>query len=85
MYKFKDRHYYETKKRLDHAQFWVKGFLETSAKHIKSGLKKASMEEYKKIRLINANREQVDEEEQNTLDVGKNECAATAYAKMRAA
>ena len=29
MYKFKDRHYYETKKRLDHAQSWVKGFLET--------------------------------------------------------
>ena len=29
MYKFKDRHYYETKKRLDHAQVWVKGFLET--------------------------------------------------------
>ena len=29
MYKFKDRHYYETKKRLDHAKFWVKGFLET--------------------------------------------------------
>ena len=29
MYKFKDRHYYETKKRLEHAQSWVKGFLET--------------------------------------------------------
>ena len=29
MYKFKDRHYYETKKRLDHAKSWVKGFLET--------------------------------------------------------
>ena len=29
MYKFKNRHYYETKKRLEHAQSWVKGFLET--------------------------------------------------------
>lgn len=42
-------------------------------------------EEYNKIRLINANLEQVDEEEQNILDIGKNECAATAYAGMRAA
>ena len=29
MYKLKDRHYYETKKRLVYAQQWVKGFLET--------------------------------------------------------
>ena len=29
MYKIKDRHYYETKKRLVDAQQWVKGFLET--------------------------------------------------------
>ena len=29
MYKFKDRHYYKTKKRLVDAQEWVKGFLET--------------------------------------------------------
>ena len=29
MYKFKDRHYYETKKRLVYAQQWVEGFLET--------------------------------------------------------
>ena len=29
MYKFKDRHYYKTKKRLVRAQSWVKGFLET--------------------------------------------------------
>ncbi len=42
-------------------------------------------EEYAKIRLINANLEQVDEEEQNTLDIGKNECAASAYAKTQAA
>lgn len=42
-------------------------------------------EEYKRIRLVNANLEQVDEDEQNTLDIGKNECAATAYAGMQAA
>ena len=41
-------------------------------------------EEYKKIRLVNANLKQVDEDEQNTLDIGKNECAATAYASMQA-
>ena len=29
MYKFKDRHYYETSKRLKHAEKWIKGFLET--------------------------------------------------------
>lgn len=38
-------------------------------------------EEYARIRLVNANLEQVDEDEQNTLDIGKNECAASAYAK----
>jgi glyoxylase-like metal-dependent hydrolase (beta-lactamase superfamily II) len=42
-------------------------------------------EEYSEIRLINANLEQVDEEKQNTLDVGKNECAASTYAKLQAA
>lgn len=42
-------------------------------------------EEYKRIRLINANLEQVDEAEQNILDIGKNECAASAYAKLKAA
>lgn len=42
-------------------------------------------EEYKKIRLINANLIQADEKEQNTLDIGKNECAASAYAKMQEA
>jgi glyoxylase-like metal-dependent hydrolase (beta-lactamase superfamily II)/rhodanese-related sulfurtransferase len=41
-------------------------------------------EEYKRIRLINANLEHVDEDEQNTLDIGKNECAASTYAKMQA-
>jgi len=29
MYKLKDYHYYKTKKRLNHAQEWVEGFLET--------------------------------------------------------
>jgi|TARA_R100000482_G_scaffold40390_1_gene13894 pyridoxal/pyridoxine/pyridoxamine kinase len=29
MYKFKDRHYYKTRKRLDYAEKWIKGFLET--------------------------------------------------------
>ena len=29
MYKFKDRHYYKTRKRLEHAEKWIKGFLET--------------------------------------------------------
>jgi glyoxylase-like metal-dependent hydrolase (beta-lactamase superfamily II)/rhodanese-related sulfurtransferase len=38
-------------------------------------------EEYARIRLVNANLEQVSEEEQDILDIGKNECAASAYAK----
>ncbi len=42
-------------------------------------------EEYTRIRLINANLEQVDEDEQDTLDIGKNECAASAYARTKAA
>lgn len=42
-------------------------------------------EEYKTIRLVNANLQQVDENEQDTLDIGKNECAASAYAKRQAA
>lgn len=44
-------------------------------------------EEYTKIRRINANLVQVDEDEQNTLDIGKNECAASAsaYAARQAA
>jgi glyoxylase-like metal-dependent hydrolase (beta-lactamase superfamily II) len=40
-------------------------------------------EEYAKIRLVNANLEQVEEEEQDTLDIGKNECAASAYAQTQ--
>ncbi len=37
-------------------------------------------EEYATIRLINANLEQAEDEQQEILDLGKNECAAQAYA-----
>lgn len=36
--------------------------------------------EYAKIRLVNANLEVVDDEKAEILDLGKNECAASAYA-----
>ena len=39
--------------------------------------------EYATIRLINGNLEQVDAEKAEELDLGKNECAATAYAAMQ--
>lgn len=38
-------------------------------------------EEYARIRKINAGLEDPDEEEQDTLDLGKNECAASAMAR----
>ncbi|CAK8721621.1 Rhodanese domain-containing protein [Candidatus Electrothrix laxa] len=41
-------------------------------------------EEYAVIRLINANIKQVDSDRAEELDIGKNECAATAYAKAQA-
>jgi glyoxylase-like metal-dependent hydrolase (beta-lactamase superfamily II) len=41
--------------------------------------------EYGPIRLANANLEQFEPEKQEELDLGKNECAATAYAKTQAA
>jgi glyoxylase-like metal-dependent hydrolase (beta-lactamase superfamily II) len=41
-------------------------------------------EEYATIRMVNANIEQVDDERAEELDLGKNECAATAYAKAQA-
>ncbi len=41
-------------------------------------------EEYAVIRLLNANKEQVDNDQAEELDIGKNECAATAYAKAQA-
>ena len=36
--------------------------------------------EYATIRLVNANLEEVDDEQAEILDLGKNECAASAYA-----
>jgi glyoxylase-like metal-dependent hydrolase (beta-lactamase superfamily II)/rhodanese-related sulfurtransferase len=52
---------------------------------IKNNMRKQP-EEYAMIRLINANLEQVDDEKAEELDLGKNECAATAYAaKQKAA
>ncbi len=41
-------------------------------------------EEYAQIRLANANLEHYDEDKQEELDLGKNECAATAYAAAQA-
>ena len=38
------------------------------------------LEEYALIRQANANLTQFDEDKQEELDPGKNECAATAYA-----
>ncbi len=40
-------------------------------------------EEYIRIRLINAGKEQVPPEEAEILDLGKNECAASAYAQAK--
>jgi len=45
---------------------------------------RAQPEEYAVIRLVNANLEQVDDQRAEELDLGKNECAATAYAQARA-
>lgn len=39
--------------------------------------------EYAKIRLVNANLEVVDDENAEILDLGKNECAASAYAAQQ--
>lgn len=46
---------------------------------IKNNMRKQP-DEYALIRLINANLEQVDDDKAEELDLGKNECAATAYA-----
>ena len=40
--------------------------------------------EYATIRLVNANLEIVDDEKAEVLDLGKNECAASAYAAAQA-
>ncbi len=42
-------------------------------------------EEYAVIRLVNANLREEDEDKQEELDLGKNECAPSAYAKKQAA
>ncbi len=42
-------------------------------------------EEYATIRQVNANLIQVDDEQAEILDLGKNECAASAYAKKQQA
>ena len=39
--------------------------------------------EYATIRLINANLKQVDDDKAEELDLGKNECAASAYAAQQ--
>jgi len=39
--------------------------------------------EYATIRLINGNFEQVDDDKAEELDLGKNECAASAYAAQQ--
>ncbi|MEE4165235.1 MAG: MBL fold metallo-hydrolase [Desulfocapsaceae bacterium] len=41
--------------------------------------------EYAQIRLVNANLKQVDDEKAEVLDLGKNECAASAYAARQQA
>ena len=40
--------------------------------------------EYATIRLINANLDQVNDDKAEELDLGKNECAASAYAAQQA-
>ena len=46
---------------------------------------RAQPEEYAVIRLVNANLRDEDEDKQEELDLGKNECAASSYAKQQAA
>ena len=42
-------------------------------------------EEYATIRLVNANLREEEEDRREELDLGKNECAASAYAKTQEA
>lgn len=51
-------------------------------KYIQDNMRKQP-EEYALIRLANGNFEQYDPEKEEELDLGKNECAATAYAKAQ--
>lgn len=50
---------------------------------IKANMRKQP-DEYATIRLINANLEEVEDDKAEELDLGKNECAATAYAAGKA-
>ena len=52
------------------------------AQYIKDNMRKQPAE-YALIRLANGNMEQYDTDKQEELDLGKNECAATAYAKTQ--
>ena len=52
-------------------------------KYIKDNMRQQPSE-YALIRLANANLEQYDIDKEEELDLGKNECAATAYAKAQA-
>jgi len=52
-------------------------------KYIKDNMRQQPAE-YALIRLANGNMEQYDLDKQEELDLGKNECAATAYAKVQA-
>lgn len=51
-------------------------------KYIQDNMRKQP-DEYALIRLANANLEQYDPDKEEELDLGKNECAATAYAKAQ--
>lgn len=56
---------------------------ESFIKYIKDNMREQPAE-YAFVRLANGNMEQYDEDRQEELDLGKNECAATAYAKQQA-
>lgn len=56
----------------------------TFLRFIQSNMRKQP-DEYAIIRRINANLEQVDDDRAEELDLGKNECAATAYAAKQQA
>ena len=57
MYKFKDRHYYKTRKRLEHAEKWAQGFLETErqiaiSERVTQEMRKAAPITFKLAQLI---------------------------------
>nr|WP_320009783.1 MBL fold metallo-hydrolase [uncultured Desulfobulbus sp.] len=57
--------------------------LESFIEFIKANMR-PQPEEYAVIRLVNANLQEEDEEKQEELDLGKNECAASTYAQQQA-